>query len=75
MTFLQGEKIETFNNFQYTVPGVPISDAVAGVACGLVTSSDSDGDIGEYKLITDILVSAVIGHSFQLNTNNDRFFP
>ncbi|CAB4025946.1 polyribonucleotide nucleotidyltransferase 1, mitochondrial [Paramuricea clavata] len=35
--------------------GVPISDAVAGVACGLVTSSDSDGDIGEYKLITDIL--------------------
>ena len=41
-----------------TVLGVPISEAVAGVACGLVTSSDSDDDIGEYKLITDILVHA-----------------
>lgn len=40
------------------VPGVPISEAVAGVACGLVTSSDSEDDIGEYKLITDILVDA-----------------
>lgn len=40
------------------VSGVPIGEAVAGVACGLVTSSDSDDDIGEYKLITDILVDA-----------------
>ena len=37
---------------------MPISEAVAGVACGLVTSSDSEDDIGEYKLITDILVDA-----------------
>ena len=28
---------------------------MAGVACGLVTGSDLDDDIGEYKLITDIL--------------------
>ncbi|XP_028398508.1 polyribonucleotide nucleotidyltransferase 1, mitochondrial-like [Dendronephthya gigantea] len=36
--------------------GVPICEAVAGVACGLVTSSDStDDDVKEYKLLTDIL--------------------
>ncbi|KAJ6667075.1 hypothetical protein lerEdw1_019079 [Lerista edwardsae] len=37
--------------------GVPISSAVAGVAVGLVTRSDSNknGDIEDYRLLTDIL--------------------
>ena len=41
--------------------GVPISRPVAGVACGLVTSTDSEDpnkpDIERYQLMTDILVS------------------
>ena len=40
--------------------GIPISRPVAGVACGLVTSSDGDDpnktDIKRYQLMTDILV-------------------
>lgn len=39
--------------------GVPISSAVAGVAVGLITRSNSNknGDIEDYRLLTDILVS------------------
>uniref|UniRef100_A0A6J0UTY1 polyribonucleotide nucleotidyltransferase n=1 Tax=Pogona vitticeps TaxID=103695 RepID=A0A6J0UTY1_9SAUR len=37
--------------------GVPISSAVAGVAIGLITrpSSENNGDIEDYRLLTDIL--------------------
>ena len=39
--------------------GVPLSDAVAGVAVGLVSqpSQEDPDDIQEYRLLTDILVS------------------
>lgn len=38
--------------------GVPVSNAVAGVAIGLVTKcSQGKGDIEDYRLLTDILVS------------------
>lgn len=42
--------------------GVPIREAVAGVAIGLVTQQDSDGEIENYRLLTDILVG-ICGHS------------
>lgn len=39
--------------------GVPVSNAVAGVAIGLITKcSQGKGDIEDYRLLTDILVSA-----------------
>lgn len=38
--------------------GVPVSSAVAGVAIGLITKySLEKGDIEDYRLLTDILVS------------------
>ena len=40
------------------IVGVPISEAVAGVAIGLVTRSDPQTeDVSEYQLLTDLLVS------------------
>ncbi|XP_062502348.1 polyribonucleotide nucleotidyltransferase 1, mitochondrial-like isoform X2 [Corticium candelabrum] len=33
---------------------VPVSNAVAGVACGLVCKESDNGDIEEFKLLTDI---------------------
>ena len=39
--------------------GVPLSRPVAGVACGLVTNQDPDtGELLDYKILTDITVSA-----------------
>ncbi|QXD33418.1 polyribonucleotide nucleotidyltransferase [Candidatus Pelagisphaera phototrophica] len=35
--------------------GVPISDPVAGISCGLVTENGSDGKIAKHVLLTDIL--------------------
>lgn len=44
--------------FFLSLSGVPVSNAVAGVAIGLVTkSSQGKGDIEDYRLLTDILVS------------------
>ena len=44
----------------YLVTGIPISRHVAGVACGLVSSSDAEDpkkpDVEQYRLMTDILV-------------------
>lgn len=38
--------------------GVPVSSAVAGVAIGLITKcSQGKGEIEDYRLLTDILVS------------------
>ena len=38
--------------------GVPLSQPVAGVACGLVTRQDSvTGDVLDYTVLTDIAVS------------------
>ena len=39
--------------------GVPISEPVAGVAMGLVTKLNTDGEIEDYKLLTDLLVSSL----------------
>ena len=54
--FLQSDAQLTF----YLVTGIPISRHVAGVACGLVSSSDAEDpkkpDIEQYRLMTDILV-------------------
>jgi hypothetical protein len=62
--FLKGIKIQNLVVQYRSIPGVPISEAVAGVACGLVTSSDDN--IGQYKLITDILVIFdIIGNLYQ----------
>lgn len=36
--------------------GVNLSAAAAGVAVGLVTRYDGDGNLDDYKLLTDILV-------------------
>lgn len=38
--------------------GVPISSAVAGVAVGLITrpNPEKNGDIEDYRLLTDLLV-------------------
>lgn len=48
---------------QCTITGIPISRPVAGVACGIVTSSDAQdpnkSDIEQYRLMTDILVRSV----------------
>ncbi|KAL5463352.1 hypothetical protein EMCRGX_G032244 [Ephydatia muelleri] len=35
--------------------GVPLKRAVAGVACGLVTTDPKDGNIDNYQILTDIL--------------------
>jgi polyribonucleotide nucleotidyltransferase len=35
--------------------GVPISDPVAGISCGLVTENGPDGNIAKHVLLTDIL--------------------
>jgi polyribonucleotide nucleotidyltransferase len=35
--------------------GVPISDPVAGISCGLVTENDADGKISKHIVLTDIL--------------------
>jgi len=35
--------------------GVPISDPVAGISCGLVTEKGADGNIAKHVLLTDIL--------------------
>jgi len=35
--------------------GVPITDPVAGISCGLVTESDNDGNIKKHIVLTDIL--------------------
>ncbi len=35
--------------------GVPISDPVAGISCGLVTENGPDGKIAKHVLLTDIL--------------------
>lgn len=46
------------NVFVLPLSGVPVSNAVAGVAIGLVTKcSQGKGDIEDYRLLTDILVS------------------
>ena len=36
--------------------GVPISEPVAGIAIGLVTKLDNDGEIKDFRLLSDILV-------------------
>ena len=36
--------------------GVPISEPVAGIAIGLVTKLTNDGEIEDFRLLTDILV-------------------
>uniref|UniRef100_A0A8B9IBZ5 Polyribonucleotide nucleotidyltransferase 1, mitochondrial n=1 Tax=Anser brachyrhynchus TaxID=132585 RepID=A0A8B9IBZ5_9AVES len=49
--------------------GVPVSSAVAGVAVGLVTKySPEKGDLEDYRLLTDILVSfgSTVQHKFIL---------
>lgn len=60
---------------QCTITGIPISRPVAGVACGIVTSSDaqdpSKSDIEQYRLMTDILVRTVF--SIQLSVLTARF--
>lgn len=44
------------------VAGVPISSAVAGVAVGLISKANPEkpSDIQDYRLLTDILVRAVL---------------
>ena len=37
-------------------PGVPISEPVAGVAVGLVTKMAEDGEVADYRILTDLLV-------------------
>ena len=36
--------------------GVPISEPVAGVAVGLVTKMAEDGEVADYRILTDLLV-------------------
>lgn len=44
--------------FDLSPLGVPVSSAVAGVAIGLITKCSLEkGDIEDYRLLTDILVS------------------
>jgi len=44
--------------FYLPLLGVPVSGAVAGVAIGLITKCSLEkGDIEDYRLLTDILVS------------------
>ena len=42
-------------------PGVPISEAVAGIACGMITESDENGNIIKHKVLTDLLGFEVRG--------------
>jgi polyribonucleotide nucleotidyltransferase len=45
-------------SFFFSITGVPISSAVAGVAIGLVTKTNLEkGEIEDYRLLTDILAS------------------
>ena len=37
--------------------GVPISEPAAGVSIGLVTKLDTHGEIEDFRLLTDLLVS------------------
>ena len=37
--------------------GVPLSAMASGVAMGLVTKCTADGEIEDYRILTDILVS------------------
>lgn len=51
----------SFSSF-VCVAGVPISSAVAGVAVGLISKANPEkpADIQDYRLLTDILVRAVL---------------
>lgn len=47
-------------SFYLPLVGVPVSNAVAGVAIGLITKcSLENGVIEDYRLLTDILVSVL----------------
>ena len=37
-------------------PGLQVSDAVAGVAIGVMTRHDDDSDSLDYRLLTDLMV-------------------
>lgn len=51
--------------FLFSIIGVPISSAVAGVAVGMVTKNNPDkGEIEDYRLLTDILASIFIFQIF-----------
>lgn len=53
-----GWYIHIVHKFFFSIIGVPISSAVAGVAIGLVTKNNPDkGEIEDYRLLTDILAS------------------
>ena len=47
--------------------GVPLKSAVAGVACGLVTTDPKDGNIENYQILTDILVGVVWDRVVRVN--------
>lgn len=49
-----------FTCFHLPLLGVPVSSAVAGVAIGLITKTNpmNNKEIEDYRLLTDILVSA-----------------
>lgn len=40
--------------------GVPITAPVAGVAIGLITKYDDNSAVSDYRILTDILVSALL---------------
>ena len=39
--------------------GVPVKEAAAGVAIGLVSRSNNQGKITEYRVLTDLLVNSL----------------
>ena len=48
--------------------GVPIAEPAAGVAIGLVTKCDKEtGNIEDYRILTDLLVSANVSKKNNLN--------
>jgi hypothetical protein len=55
--------------------GIPVREHVAGVSVGLVSESDpATGDISNYRILTDILVSLVFISVVKSGENHFIFF-
>ena len=53
--------------------GVPVKEAAAGVAIGLVSRSNNQGKITEYRVLTDLLVNSLFQFLIYIINANSLF--
>ena len=53
--------------------GVPVKEAAAGVAIGLVSRSNNQGKITEYRVLTDLLVNSLFHFLIYILNVNSLF--